>query len=197
MDIPGGEPALEAFEEFLQLWQHQGMWRFEKELRRFVEQWSWAELFAPTDKFLFARRALAIHRVHNAVAYSQHRFAQLCDGGFDWIIYKCRDAGQSYSCGELHGDLDGLVFAPDDPVLQRYLPPTTWNCSCALAGASKLPGSMRRTGGDPSKPVPAWAKEVDPETGLPQRIDAYFARAGGPDLAEIILAIGRGEADLF
>lgn len=187
--------AVEAFAAFFEQWQHSGLWRFEKEFRKFAERWGWTDLFGGGDRHLFGRRLQWLYRVCHAVPYARHRREQVRQAGFDFVVYRCRDKRLPFGCGSLHAELDGIAFRPDDPVLLRYLPPSRWDCSCALSGARDYGKSLQRMGGDPDKPVPAWALEPDPVTGLPQRVDPIFASEDGPSQEEIIRGIMRGEVD--
>ena len=196
MEIPGGKESLEAFGELFSTWQNHGHRRFEKEFLSFVDLWKWCDLLGLPDQKLFKNRCLALYKTFSAICYARVRYAQIQRTDFPFIVYHCGDASAQLYCGSAHGDLDGLVFAVADPILHRYLPPTRWDCSCFLSGADTCAAS-RRLGGLPDKPLPDWARQLDPVTGLAQRVDAIFTRSGEPELGEIILAIGRGDADLL
>lgn len=192
---PITEEAVAAFAAFFEQWKHSGLWRFEKEFRKFTDRWDWIELFGGSDRRRFSNRTLWLYKSCHAVAYARERKRQLSDIGYDLIVYKCRDIELPFGCGSAHGELDRLVFRPDDPVLLRYLPPSRWDCNCDLRGARSTGRSLERMGADINKPVPIWALEPDPQTGLPQRVDPIFAAEDGPSQEEIIRGIVRGEVD--
>lgn len=194
--IPGEEAALRAFEALWQQYGNQGLWRWTKELRGFAVQWGWMPLLGGDDKRLFETRSLALMRAISSVEYAAHRRDQLAQAGFKYIVYRCRDKDGPNGCGEVHGELDGIVCRPDDEFLDRYRPPTRWDCRCDLAGA-RGEKMIPMVGGNLLLKPPPWAFEDDPVTGLPKHCDPVFKSIFGPSIFEIILNVATGEADLL
>ncbi len=193
-EIPGDEAALEAFESLWRQYGNEGLWRWTKELRAFAVEWGWMPLLGGEDKKLVAARSLALMQAISSTRYIKSRYAQMRTAGYSYLIYRSDLPDVPNGCGEFHHVFDGLVLHPDDPFLQRYLPPTRWNCRCRLSGA-RHHLMIPRVGGRPEVTAPAWAFEDDPETGLPKHVERLFASPLGPSLSEIILAVAAGEGD--
>lgn len=104
------------------------------------------------------------------VGYHLHRLNQLREAKFGVWVYRCYDGDGS--CPPEHHELNGLVLPPDHPFWDRYFPPNSLNCSCAVAGARKSSGAVR-VGGNLAVKIPDWASEG---RGLASSFDGYHLR---------------------
>ena len=152
----------------------EGLWRFEKNLRAFVERagWDWMPL---RDKSEFYHWALTIYKNAGRRRYNLMRRQQLRDAKFDlWIM-------QGYDpmyCPAEHSELKGLVLPSDHPFWREYMPPNDWTCKCYIIGARTMAGACRR-GGDPNISLPDWWAER-------RGINPHFRANHLPDLREVI-----------
>lgn len=192
--VSGGQPALNAFEEFHDQWGNQGFDRWAKEMRRFASLLGWAKLLAVDDKTLYHRRALALYHTESRTRWARARREHVKD--CPSLIYRCGDPHGPYSCGEEHRELDGVVLPSNHLFWDRYPLPSRWCCTCYTLGC-RSDASAIRLGGDLNKTLPNWALVDDPLTGRPARTDWPFVAPHGGATAAILAAIAAGDADEF
>lgn len=178
------DASLAEFEEFLGSNLHQGMWRFEKDLRTFVQQHGWEAAFPLVDKFSFAESARSIYIFAARRSHQAMRFQQLLDGLYPIWVYR------SSGC-EAHADLDGIAIPVGHPFWVNHFPANGWRCSCEVYGARNEKGIVR-VGGDPSKPLPNNWTQLNPATGMPWGIDRGFSGQVHPDIKFCIEGMMRG-----
>lgn len=183
MDAQITSSSWARFLDFVEEWRNHGDWRFEKELRAFAERegWDWMPL---DDKHQFYRWSLVILKAASSLAFNARRRAQLDDAGFRLWVYS---ASVPDICPPEHAELDGIVLAPDHDFWKLYLPPNSFDCRCSVYGGH-LPGSARRLGGDPDKPLPGWWRDG-------RGIEDGFEGRNMPDLFTVIELLGNGSFD--
>lgn len=178
------EAALREFEKFLDANVHQGLWRFEKELRNFIKLHGWEAAIPLDDKIRFSRQASSIRIFAGRRSNQTLRLQQLRDGNYRFWVYRASGC-------EAHTHLDGIAVAVEDPFWDTHFPANGWRCGCAIYGARNENG-IRRVGGDPSKPLPDNWRQIDPATGVPWGIDPGFVGPVHPNMRFCIEGMMQG-----
>lgn len=159
---------------------------FRKRFAEIVDRHGWHGWTGQATAKGRAWRTRVIYETNLITSYAAGRYAQLQAGGYDFWIYKHSDFVQHPR--PLHVAWNGLTLPANHPFWQTHYPPNGWGCRCRAVGA-RGPASIRRLGGDPDKPLPAWVGRIDPKTGAPVGIDKGFAYAPGASVAGLVRSL--------
>lgn len=168
------DASLREFEKFLDSYVCEGLWRFEKELRAFIELHGWETAAPLGDPLQFSKFAASVRTFASRRSAQALRFQQLHDGKYKYWVYRANGC-------EVHALLDGLAVTADHPFWDTYFPANGWHCCCEAYGARNDNGILR-LGGDPSKLLPESWHQLGPDTGTPLGIDPGFVGPVHPDM---------------
>lgn len=178
------QTAIAAMEKLISDGWNLGASRLEGQLRQFCEDKECGFLLA-VGTAEFRAQVQALTRWAGAARYQSERRAQLCDGQFQFWVYR---VGNGPSC---HAEWDGFVASSDHPIWATHFPANGWICTCRLHGANSERGILR-VKGDPAKALPAGWDTKDPQTGLPPGIEPGFGGTLFPDFDARLQALREG-----
>lgn len=130
---------------------------FVRQIRDRGEPLGWHEAFeyrVPTRRYRRAQIVLmSCLRLHHKAL----RYHQLQNASFGFWVYRAQTDHNRY-CD--HTAFDRLALPPDHPFWGIWAPPNGLMCDCQVSAANSAAG-IRRVGGDPDKPIPAWWDNPD------------------------------------
>lgn len=162
-----------------------GIEEFRRDFRAIVAKNGWTGWTGEGSVKGEAWRVGVIYRTNAYTSYSAGRHVQLLDGDFAFWVYR---HGASREPRIVHLSFDGLALPPSHDFWLIYYPPSDWECSCYVVGASSE-RAIKRLGGDITKSLPANWRVRDPKTGEPKGIGKGWGYAPGASVAPAVQAL--------